>query len=257
MRVVGDYSIAGHNSGTSVAEKVDVGDVDVIVGIARCLLLAEPSSEFSLPLGDGGSCSVVVHPEWTAEGLRVKGRVRDLSKAHRLLARKPGTCELHCDCTWGQRQAVHGLVRAAGPRLRFKRIGAALLLGCPSVVARADDLGFVPWTHYVDDFPTLMFSDLCDDLELLVDGFFSALGLGIECLPPFAESFRPLGVEFTFPLAGHSRVGDWTRVSSDDVARPSWLLSVLSDSSSVGGRERSLRTFRVRGCCIPTARASL
>ena len=38
---------------------------------------------------------------------------------------------------------------------------------------------------------------------------------------------------------------------------PSRLLSVLSDSSSVGGRERSLRTFRVRGCCIPTARASL
>ena len=60
-------------------------------------------------------------------------------------------------------------------------------------------LAFVPWTHYVDDFPTLMFSDLCDDLELLVDGFFSALGFRIKCLPSFAESFRPLGVEFTFP----------------------------------------------------------
>ena len=38
---------------------------------------------------------------------------------------------------------------------------------------------------------------------------------------------------------------------------PLRLLSVLSDSSSVGGRERSLRIFRVRGCCIPTAHASL
>ena len=59
-------------------------------------------------------------------------------------------------------------------------------------------LAFVPWTHYVDDFPILMFSDLCDDLDLLVDGFFSALGFRIWCLPSFAESFRPLGVEFTF-----------------------------------------------------------
>ena len=53
LRVIDDYSIAGHNNGTSVAEKVDVGGVDVIFGIARCLLSAESSSELSLPLGDG------------------------------------------------------------------------------------------------------------------------------------------------------------------------------------------------------------
>ena len=63
MRVIDDdYSIAGHNSGTSVAEKVDVGGVDVIVCIARCLLSAEPSSEFSLPLGDGGRVAAASIP---------------------------------------------------------------------------------------------------------------------------------------------------------------------------------------------------
>ena len=83
---------------------------------------------------------------------------------------EPGTCELHCDCHVGQRQAVHGLVRAAGPRLRFKRVGAALLLGCPSVVARADDPGFRP----------------LDTLR----GRLPALGFRIKCL---------LSFEFTFP----------------------------------------------------------
>ena len=100
LRVVDDYSIAGHNNGTSVAEKVDVGGVDVIVGIARCLLSAEPSSDFSLPLGDGGSCSGRVHPEWTAEGLRVKGRVWDLSKAYRQLARNPAHASFTVIATW-------------------------------------------------------------------------------------------------------------------------------------------------------------
>ena len=61
----------------------------MVVGIARCLLLAEPGGDINIQLSTGEVASATIHPDWTEEGLAVAGRVWDLSNAYRQLARNP------------------------------------------------------------------------------------------------------------------------------------------------------------------------
>ena len=50
--VVGDvlFTFAGLNGATSIAEKIDTKGVDVVVGIARCVLLAECGGDINIQL---------------------------------------------------------------------------------------------------------------------------------------------------------------------------------------------------------------
>ena len=66
VRAVDDCTFAGQNGATSIAEKVDTGGV--VVGIARCLLLAEPGCDFNIQLSCGEVASTTIRPDWTYEG---------------------------------------------------------------------------------------------------------------------------------------------------------------------------------------------
>ena len=67
VRAVDDYTFAGQNGATSIAEKIDTGGVDVVVGIARCLLLAEPGGDINIQLSTGEVASATIHPDWTKD----------------------------------------------------------------------------------------------------------------------------------------------------------------------------------------------
>ena len=102
VRAVDDYTFAGQNGATSVAEKIDAGGVDV-VWIARCLLLAEPGGDINIQLSTGEVTSAPIHPDSTKEGLAVVGRVWDFSKAYRQLARNPAHAAFTVVASWCSR----------------------------------------------------------------------------------------------------------------------------------------------------------
>ena len=200
VRVIDDYSVASHNGATSVSEKVDVGGVADVVGISRCLLSAKPSSVFWVPLSNGQWCRRRVHPEWEQQDLQVKGRVWDLSKVFRQLARNLAHASFTVVATWNNKDKHKALYKQ--PVLAF---GAWASVPHFCWVVRAswhvlNVLGSVPWTHYVDDHPTFMFNRLCGSLKNFVEGFFSVIGFKFKEQPSFSDVFCGLGVDFAFPF---------------------------------------------------------
>ena len=60
VRAVDDYTFAGQNGATFIAEKIDTRGVDVVVRIDRCLLLAEPGGDINIQLSTGEVASATI-----------------------------------------------------------------------------------------------------------------------------------------------------------------------------------------------------
>ena len=73
VRVIDDFSGAGHNGATSISEEVDVGGDDVVVGVSRCLFSADAASMFSLLPSNAQWCHRRVLPKLQQQDLQVKG----------------------------------------------------------------------------------------------------------------------------------------------------------------------------------------
>ena len=143
----------------------------------------------TVPLSNGQWCHRRVHPEWEQD-LQVKERVWDLSKAYRQLARNPSHARFTVVATWGAWNCTSSarFWRSSVPHFCWV---AGALWRVPSVLAS------VPWTHFVDDYPTSMYHRLCGSLEVLVEGFFSVVGFKFKDQPSFSNVLSALG--FTFP----------------------------------------------------------
>jgi len=95
LRVIDDYSASGHNEATGSCEKIDVGDVDSLVGIARAMMLVGSigDNEVCMPGLDGTALRGSRHRDF-CKRVGFKGKLWDLSKAYRQLPRHPSQAHI-------------------------------------------------------------------------------------------------------------------------------------------------------------------
>ena len=98
---------------------------------------------------------------------------------------KPVARIFHCCRIVGQLRQAHNVVRTTRSRFWSLRVVPHVCLVARALWLVLSVLGSVPWTHYVDDCPTLMFNRLCGSLEDFVEGFFSVLGFKFKEQPFF------------------------------------------------------------------------
>ena len=196
-RVIDDYSEYGQNNCTSTVEKIDVGGVDVVASLARGVLAAVVSEERTVrvDLSDGMTHQGTLHESWSVgDAKTLVGKVWDLSKAYRQLARAPCHASVSIVVTWNSRS--NRVEMYEQPVLPF---GAKASVWDFNWVARGlktilvNLFGLVV-THYFDDYPVLEFAVLEAHTQHLVDSVLELLGWDTKAQLPFSPRFEPLGV---------------------------------------------------------------
>ena len=199
-RVIDDYSESQLNATTDVTERIDVGGVDTIVAVAKGLLeAARAGDEVRVPLKSGEVLSGPMHSAFRAGvSIKLQGKVFDLSKAYRRLARAPESENVAIVAVWNpQAQRVE----------LYKQL--VMPFGATSVVYHFNWVARALWwvvvtqmaaltTHYFDDFTSLEISQLCSSTDGQVAQLFELLGWELKAHLPFSESFAVLGVVCDF-----------------------------------------------------------
>jgi hypothetical protein len=146
-------------------------------------------------LSDGTEHRGYLHPEWDLKAARsLAGKVWDLSKAYRQLARAPQHASLGIIATWNSHKKCVELFEQ--PVLPF---GAKASVWNFNWVARGlwkilvGLFGFA-LTHYFDDYPVLEFCILTEHSQSLIDRILELLGWTTKTQQEFAPSFDVLGV---------------------------------------------------------------
>ena len=196
-RVIDDYSEFGQNSTVGTFEKIDTGGVDVLANLVRGVLSAVGNDcrDISLELSDGTYLEGELHEDWSEVDARtLLGKVWDLSKAYRQLARSPAHASISIVGVWNSRtsrvELYEQLVLPFGSTASvydFNWIARALQ---KILVVEFDVLTI----HYFDDFPTVDFEALHAHTQAVVDGVFKLLGWATKTQKPFAQQFDVLGV---------------------------------------------------------------
>ena len=209
VRVIDDYSENGVNATVGTSERIDVGGVDSIIAIAKAVMasLAQDSREVKVVLSDGTSLEGTLHASLSPSSARkLLGKVFDLSKAYRRLARAPSGASVMNVATWNstlqQPELYEQLVLPFGAGAvvqHFNRTARGLQ---QVLVVLFQMLA----THYFDDFSVLELEQEVASAEALVVDFFDLLGWDLKDHVPFAQSFTPLGVEIDFSAADSDRI---------------------------------------------------
>ena len=103
VRVIDDLSERGHNATVSTHEKIDTGGIDAIAGIAKTILSAvcPDTRAICLELSDGTALHGFLHPEWNlCDVSNLRGKLWDLSKAYKQLARSPAHASFTIVAVW-------------------------------------------------------------------------------------------------------------------------------------------------------------
>ena len=93
VRGIDDYTEPGANGCVTTTEKVDVSGIDHVAALARLLLSAvDPATRaVCIHLSDGSVLEGVLHSSLSlGDASAIVGKLWDLSKAYRQLARFPG-----------------------------------------------------------------------------------------------------------------------------------------------------------------------
>ena len=197
VRVIDDYSELGQNACVGSSEKVDVGGIDIVASLARGMLAAidHELGCVRVTLSDGSVLEGPLHTDWAAAGsTALVGKVWDLARAYRQLARSPAHASISIIATWNARTGTAEFYEQV-----VLPFGSTASVYDFNWVARALQAlllrGFgVSCTHYFDDYPTLEFAPLAQHTQQLVDKVFSLLGWDIKEQVPFASRFDALGV---------------------------------------------------------------
>ena len=229
VRAVDDYSIYGHNECTGTSERIDVGGVDNVVSIARCLMqvLGPDSAMVEVSLPDGDLCT---GPRSSDLGPCVlRGKLWDLSKAYRQLPRTPS--QAHASIV-----AVFNLGRSCWEFFEQLALpfGATAAVYHFNLVARGIQtilvrLFGICCCHYFDDFPVIEHATLCNSAQFIIDQLLELLGWDTKEQVPFDAVFEPLGV--VVDLSG-SR--DGTVCVRNKESRVAELEAAVADARSSG-----------------------
>jgi hypothetical protein len=204
VRVIDDYSENGVNATVGTSERIDVGGLDSILAIAKVVLASvdAESRSVAISLSNGSTLKGSLHASLSPAGARaLLGKVFDLSKAYRRLARSPGAASVMNVGTWNS--------ALQSPELYEQLVlpfGASAVVQHFNRTARGLQLVLVVLlqllaTHYFDDFSVLELEPIAARTESLVVAFFDLLGWELKDHLPFAPAFAPLGVEIDFASA--------------------------------------------------------
>ena len=194
VRVIDDYSASLVNSSVSAEETIDPGDLDRICANLRAHMTA---------VADGCGLSPGALRQSFYAGEPILGRMWDLAKAYRQLARRPSHS---CFCVVGSWSPTAGCTQyfvqialafgSSASVLNFNWCSAALCL-C------LNRLLWVSCTNYYDDFCAFEFQALVESTSLCVSEFFDLLGWSLKDLPCFGQAPEPLGCVVNLRNAHH------------------------------------------------------
>ena len=210
IRAIDDYTVGGQNAATSVGDKMDLSGIDTVVSIARLLKRSVLEDDFAIDLSDGTRREGRVHQSLRAHP-EVAGREWDLAKAYRQLASWPGHRSFNVVATYNVN--TDSIEHYVQPVLAF---GATSSVQNFCWTARAlwhilvGHVGMIA-SHYVDNFPVVMFVALADAAKTTIDEFFDLLGWRTKNLEDFAGVFPCLGTvvhlgEFGAPIEVRNKV---------------------------------------------------
>ena len=194
VRAIDDYSLSGQNGAVSVAERIDMGGIDTVVGLARLLAGRSAGDSISFEKADGSVLQGAIHKEWT--NLSILGKTFDLSKAYRQLGRNPAHGSLTIVGTWNAHLNMPQFYEQ--PVLAFGATSSVTsFCWCARALWHLLVTSGVVLTHYVDDYPILCPAEVAADCEAFVTGFFDVFGWALKDHEPFAQTFVTLGVQIT------------------------------------------------------------
>ena len=242
-RVIDDYSEHGQNACTATQEKIDVGGVDVVAGIARAILasLSADSRWVRVVLSTGAVLEGWLHEEWSVSAAKtLVGKLWDLSKAYRQLARSPAHASVSVVVTYNSHKKCVELYEQ--PVLPF---GAKASVWDFNWVARGLWRVFVSQfglfcTHYFDDFPVLEFDALSGHTQKLVDDLLELLGWSTKTQHEFSATFDVLGVVCDLTAAQTDRVRFTNKAKRIDELQTD-VDRIISAGFLRSGEARSLR----------------
>ena len=203
VRPIDDFSEFGHNGTSHTFERIDLGGIDEVVGIAKVWLQAPVDGErVRVQLESGVWLEEQLHPDYKdAKNRRVSGRALDLRRAFKQLAVRPSMRAVSIIAIWhpGEKGVRYYILRA----MPFGARNAVYIFGS---VARALDhiltnLFSFSVSQYVDDFPQVELDSLQGGIQ--AEQVFELLGWEVKkndqgIVPPFSEEFTALGVIFNF-----------------------------------------------------------
>lgn len=215
--------------------------MDVVIAVAKTILGRRPGQEFGL-MSDGEVLSGTLCRKSTRH-LEVVGRVWDLQKAYRQLARKPAHA---CFTIVASRNSAKGEVElckqpATSSVQNFSWAARALW----HVLVQS--LG-VTLTHYVGDLPAVVPQVLAGAAKKAVEGVLGLLGWRFKVQPDFLPQIGALGAVFDFATRPGAVLVTNTPGRLDDIQ------AVATAALRDGRLSRKTQPGQSEGACILRAR---
>ena len=226
LRAVDDYSASLVNSGLSATETIDPGDLDHIAANVRAHMAALCAPESLRPAASPFE-GIERHPD--VQGDELRGRLWDLEKAYRQLARHPKHAALAVVACWcPSRGELAYFTQAALP------FGAAAsVLGfnwaATALSVALTGLFRIGSTNLYDDFCVLERPRLLESADEATAGFFDLLGWRLKDTPNFSAEPAPLGAVLDLSRA-HDGVA-YIRNKPERVAEISACIDAILEGS--------------------------
>jgi hypothetical protein len=205
IRSIDDLTEFNVNNSVTVRQKIDLGGVDAILAIAKCMTSAvDDERNVFVPDGKGGWLTGVLNPAWSVVQARsVVGRTVDLKSAYKAFLRREadgpfsiiGVYNPYTDSKelfiayslmFGATGSVYGFNRAA--------------LAARKILVKLFRLSL---TSFFDDYVQVEFELLAGSAATTIESFFELLGwqLAVDKNQAFNNIFKALGVLFDFSKA--------------------------------------------------------
>ena len=241
VRQIDDLSEFQPNATIGQPEKLDLGGVDEMVVLARCMEEIRSGLKTKHEMDDGTSLHFECHDDWK-RSMCLRGRTVDLEAAYKQLAISEGDL-------WATYIAVFN---PTDSRAELRQLFALPFGGTGAVVAFnwaarslamiANTLLLIVCSSFFDDFPQLEDEECEDQNHDIFVEFFQLLGwkVSMDKLPPFKQEYKLLGVLKDLRKLGEKQIiisntPDRVDEISSDVA------GFLKQTSMTSGDAASLR----------------
>ena len=192
-RIIDDARRSGLNGSSTITEKLELQDIDVIVAVGKLLRSCLKGNRVAMDLSDGKRLEGDLHSSWSK--LEWQAKALDLAKAYKQVAVANGSRHM-------------GVVGYPGPSNSWRYfISSSLPVGaCASVygfvrISRAiwhliNVFLCIPSCHYFDDFPLFELQPLTESAQRSISALLGMLGWA------FATGDKDHPFDSAFTIAG-------------------------------------------------------
>ena len=211
VRLIDDGLDSGLNSAFSSYNKLKLMDMDSVVSLVNVVMksVLGGSEQLKFPLSSGEVLEGSLHPAWR-NNLSLLGRTLDLTAAYKQLAVNPKVGFVRTLVAYDplKRQRAFFLMNslpfgATSSVYAFNRVAHSLWY----LMVK---LGSVWTTQYFDDYPNIEMTSLAASSRGFMEFLLNAVGWKFadtgKKAPPFAASFRVLGVEVNLSQVGSGKL---------------------------------------------------